>query len=203
MAENRLQAFITTQCRLYQTYERNITTLNNTLKYQRDIQIGKQIPRQYRPRVFLKTLSTNSTACSDFKQEFEELFFKQLDKAVTLNTVSLVIEKEAQASVVSLVESHLVSLKETLSPTIIAHYYHSFLTQAQLTNHKPSPALKSILSAKTTASDNPPPPPPPLQSKHSKRKQRTEQNSEGPMTKKPKQDNHFLYQGQRLNPLPP
>ena len=66
-------------------------------------------------------LSTNSTMNEDFKKEYTNMFFKQLDKAITHNSISLEIEKGALSNIILQVENHLISIQSLVHPEVIPY----------------------------------------------------------------------------------
>lgn len=122
MAEIQLQTFLEQKGTAYGQHQDKITSLNQIWEHQRNIQTRGQIPKKYQPRNVPKIFSQINTTI-DFKKEFEAKFFKQLDTAIAQNTITLMLEKESQSSIIC------QALPTTASCNSLQHKYSTHESQ--------------------------------------------------------------------------
>ena len=162
VVKSQTEKFLTTQSLEYQKHVTHIRELETTLQYQHLIQSQKTIPKVYTPK---PPQTSNPLLTEKFKQEYCNLFFHQLERAIESNSISLELHRAASKSIVTQTEQHLASLN--LTPDDVTEMYHQFISQNNIKEHTPLPAIQMVM--KNTAST--PHSPTPV-SQHSKKRKR-------------------------------
>ena len=137
--KSQTEMFLDTQSLEYQKHISHIKELESTLQHQYMIQSQKTIPKMYTPKILQ---ISNPLLTQKFKQEYRSLFFQQLDKAIESNTISLELHKAASNSIVTQIEHH--------TPSNITELYHRFISQNNIREHTPLPAIHLLINSNTT-----------------------------------------------------
>lgn len=135
-------SFLQVQTEEYQGHATRLLDLKLALEHQQTIQSNKTIPKQYQPKQ-LKTF--DSTLSQEFNQKYSTLFFQQLDRVITSNTIKLKLT-ECTMSIVTQTELYLSRL--TLSTQDICSLYDKFLSDCQISHHTPIPQLQAKVQQK-------------------------------------------------------
>jgi hypothetical protein len=80
---------------------------------------------------------------AEFRQKYNELFFQQLQKVITNNTIELKLLESRLATILTQTECHLSTLP--LAPNQIEIMYKEFLLENGIVDHTPLPELQSKL----------------------------------------------------------
>ena len=130
--------FLCAQSEEYQETHTKLKEVKLALEHQQNIDISRIIPKQYQPKQ-LKSFDTSLT--KDFIQEYETLFFKQLRKVITNNTIKTKLFESRLNSIVAETEQHLSTLE--LPPKEMYAIHKKFLSDNQIINHTPIPCPQS------------------------------------------------------------
>ena len=123
-------SFLEVQTEEYQGHATRLMDLKLALEHQQTIQSNKAIPKQYRPKQ-LKTF--DSTLSQEFNQKYSTLFFQQLDRVITSNTIKLKLTECTMTSIVPQTELYLSRL--TLSTEDICSLHDKFLSDIPSYTH--------------------------------------------------------------------
>ena len=179
-------SFLQVQTEEYQGHATRLMDLKLALEHQQTIQSNKAIPKQYQPKQ-LKTF--DSKLSQEFNQKYSTLFFQQLDRVITSNTIKLKLTECTMTSIVTQTELYLSRL--TLSTQDICSLYDKFLSDCQITHHTPIPQLQVKVHQKkvpSTCTSS-------ISSKRRRPKRKTTTpGPSSPPTKRTKLD-HFLSPG--------
>ena len=182
-------AFLQAQSREYQNNATRLRELTVTLEHQQGIQASKVIPKQYQPKP-LKTF--DSSLMEEFSLQYKELFFKQLEKVVTNNTIKVKLLESMLASIITQTENYLSTLPLSTEETTIL--YNEFLSENKIEHHTPLPALQTKLQQKGVAITHPP-------ATHSKRtRPKRKSTTPIPPSKKYSKPDPFLSQSPLHSP---
>ena len=122
-----------------QRYTNANNEIEKELKQQQSIKQHRTIPKCHRPKplyIATSTPTTTSELSSKFVAEYETMFFQQLERAITHNTITLEINRIRQETIVLEIEKLLIISKE--NPAIIKHYYNDFMNTNNIpVNHQP------------------------------------------------------------------
>lgn len=174
------------QSKEYQQTYISFKEVTLALEHQQNIAISRVIPKQYRPKQ-LKSFDTS--LMKELDQEYGTLFFKQLGKVITNNTIKAKLFESRLNSIVAETEQYLSSL--ALQPEEIDTIYKKFLLENHIKNHVPNPCLQSKLQcANKTKTTHPPPLP--LRKRTRPKRKATALHPESEKHRKP---NNFLFQG--------
>ena len=100
-------SFLQAQTKEYQGHTTRLEELNLALEHQQTIQSNKIIPKQYQPKQ-LKTF--DSALSEEFNQKYSTIFFQQLDKVITSNTIKAKLTECTLTSIVTQTEQYLSRL---------------------------------------------------------------------------------------------
>ena len=131
-------SFLEKQSTEYQTCLEALRNVRATLEHQQNIEISRIIPKKYQPKL-LKT--SEPTLMEEFRQNYNDLFFQQLERAITSNTIELSLLESRSASILTQTEDYLSTL--SLPPEDIKILYNKFLRENGIENHTPLPVLQS------------------------------------------------------------
>lgn len=145
--------FLSSQSVEYQRHLSQVTTLTTTLTHQQNIQTYKTIPKRYRPTP-LKASDPSLT--QQFIQEYNELFFKHLEKVITNNQIKLELHKSALTSIIMQTELHISRLVSQPAHEKKA-LYDSFLLQNRIENRIPIPELQQCFKTDSPKTSLPKP----------------------------------------------
>ncbi len=164
-----------------QQYQQHLTTRNKTIKtirYQNNIKTYRTIPKQYLPLQTPELIIQDTTLSRQFDQQYESLFFDNLDKVITQNTITLELENARLRDIIQQTEKHLTTV--TAPTDVITQLHRNFLTRNNITNHD---------DATTSAITNPSTIQQTQLSKHTRRKRSIHHHPKGNKQHKP---NRFL-----------
>ena len=133
-------SFLQAQTKEYQDHTTRLKELKLALEHQMIIQSNKIIPKQYQPKQ-LKTF--DSALSQEFNQKFSTLFFQQLDKVITSNTIKVKLTECTLTSIVTQTEKYLSTL--ALPTQEICLIYDKFVSDCQINHHTPLPELQTKL----------------------------------------------------------
>ena len=151
----------------------------------------KHINQQSHPKtISAETLKSFDVALTkELNQEYETLFFKQLEKVIVSNTIKSKLFESRLNSIVAEAEKHLSTL--ALPPEEIDAIHKKFLLENHIKDHVPNPCLQSKLQpTKETRTARPPSPP---QRKRTRPKRKA--TTPHPEPEKHRKPNNFLSQG--------
>ena len=127
---------ITKQIEMYRYLKTEIDTLENVLQLQLKMQVHHTIPKQFKPACQLQILHPNKNSIqTTFSEDFENIFFPYLNKAIATNTITMEIQKAKLHDVITTTESLLIKSEERTE--ILQQQYIHFL--------KSTPALSKKL----------------------------------------------------------
>lgn len=178
-------SFLQVQTKEYQGHAIRLMDLKSALEHQQTIQSNKVIPKQYQPKQ-LKTF--DSALSQEFNQNYSALFFQQLDRVITSNTIKLKLTECAMTSIITQTELYLSRLTEPTQD--ICSLYDKFLSDCQISHHTPIPQLQAKVQQKRDLGTCTP-----STSTKRRRPKRKSTVPPPPPTKCTKQD-HFLSPGQ-------
>ena len=131
----------------YQNHLASRNKLEKAIKFHQQIKITREIPRQFKPKV-LNPISRAISLQEEFNKEYNELFFKHLDKVITQNQVSREIEEGALRAIISQTAQELTQLDKPLEE--VQHLYYTFTTSQKKQSQQ---KLKPNFSCSTTRKD--------------------------------------------------
>ena len=183
--------FLQAQSREYQRHASHTAELRATLEQQLNMEMYKTIPREYQPKQ-LKASKTSLT--EEFTKEYNQLFFKHLEKVITSNQIELQLHTSALTRIIVQTEVHLS--KSQLPSTEISSLYKKFLLDNHIEDRIAIPELQIKLQDESSA---------PITSIKPKKKRRQKRKCPSPApepSKHTKQD-HFLFVGSQEIRTPP
>ena len=176
--------FIRKQSNEYQQTTIKLKNLETTLEHQQIIQSNRIIPKQYQCKL-LKTFDTSLT--ERFNQEHSNLFFQQLDCAITSNSINVELLKARLTSIVIQTEQELSTL--CLSQGEVSTLYIEFLKESKIEDRIPIPVLRAkIGSNKTTTAS-------PTTAQPKRKRPKRKLSAKAPEPKKCRTEDHFLCPG--------
>lgn len=190
--------YLEQQSKEYQKHLNNRNKLEKAIKFHQQIKITREIPRQFKPKI-LNPISRAISLQEEFNKEYNELFFKHLDKVITQNQVSREIEQGALEAIINQTARELAQLDKPLKE--VQHLYYTFIQNNNISTENIPAEVKAKLqlSKKETertvmshdnmvTADTPEP------------SSSTPQNKKRKCTSQPKatkkQKHHFLEKGQ-------
>ena len=144
-------SFLEIQTKQYQDYAAKSSELKITLEHQQSIQSRKCIPKQYLPKQ-LKTL--DSALTEEFNQQYTTLFFRQLEKVITNNSIKLKLMACTMTSIIVQTERYLSTL--ALPTQEVAMLHKKLLSEIQVKHHVAIPELQAKLQQNGHSSADPP-----------------------------------------------
>ena len=123
-------SFLEKQSDEYQACLEKLRNVTATLEHQHSIQTSRSIPKQYQPKL-LKTFKPTLT--EEFRQNYNQLFLRQLERAITSNTIELRLLESRLASILTQTEQHLSTL--SLPHEGIKILYNKFLLENDIQNY--------------------------------------------------------------------
>lgn len=131
--ELTMATFITTEEMLQKNsseYQQHLTTRNRiakALEYQNNIMAFQTIPKCFLPSTTPQTVIPNPTLSTEFQTEYQQLFFRHLNKVITHNTITLELENARLNELVTRTEKQLSTL--TAPSETITQLRHKFYTE--------------------------------------------------------------------------
>ena len=187
-----MEAYVQAQTIEYQKHLTTTKDLESMIHHQQRLQDLRVIPNSYRP----KLLQTNNTSLTEeFNKQYESLFMEHLNKVLTSNIISLQLQKATLISIITQTEQHLSS--SSLPQKEIKKMYCKFLSENNIHQHTPIPALQAKLAEIPLPTTTPNP-------VHHRRRQKRKNSIPHPQPKKhTKSSHHFLSKGQTILHPPP
>lgn len=186
----------------YQNHLASRNKLEKAIKFHQQIKITREIPRQFKPKI-PHPISRAISLQEEFNKEYDELFFKHLDKVITQNQVSREIEEGALQAIICQTAQELTQLDKPLEE--VHHLYYTFIQNNSITEEKIPAEVKAKLQLSNketeytvTSSTNIVSPDTPIPSPSASRNKKRKCASQPAATKKRKR--HFLEKGQRTQP---
>ncbi len=142
-AQTEIEAFLEQQT---QQYQQHLTTRNKTIKtlrHQNNIKAYRTIPKLYLPPKTPELIIQDTTLSRQFDQQYESLFFDNLDKVITQNTITLELENARLRHIIQQTEKHLTTV--TAPTNVITQLHCNFLTRNNITDHDILPELQRTL----------------------------------------------------------
>ena len=93
----------------YQHHLSKKEKVNRILQHQQNIRTFQTIPKRYRPTATLETISPNPTLTKELETEFQQLFFRHLNKIIIHNTITLELENARLSEIISRTEEQLLT----------------------------------------------------------------------------------------------
>ena len=184
----------------YQNHLANRNKLEKAIKFHQQIKITREIPRQFKPKI-LNPISRAISLQEEFNKEYNELFFKHLDKVITQNQVSKEIEEGALRAIISQTAQELTQLDKPLEE--IRHLYYTFIQNNSIPEEKIPAEVKAKLQwsnketeCTATSHTSVVTPDTPISSPSASRNKKRKCASQPTATKK--QKHHFLETGQLI-----
>lgn len=185
--------FLQMQSAEYHRHASHATELRATLEQQLNMDMYKTIPREYQP----KQLKVSNTSLTDkFAIEYNQLFFKHLEKVITSNQIELQLHTSALTSII--VQTEVYLSKSQLPSIEITSLYQRFLLDNHIENRIAIPELQIKLCVEEDSNT-------PTGSVKPKKRRRQKRKCPTPApetTKHTKQDN-FLSLGPQETRTPP
>ena len=206
MAALNAREFLQKQEAQYNKHQQVIKKAENTVKHQYQIKANGIIPKKHRPKPPVVVNEENSRAkCTQsFQKEYNKLFFKSIDKAISLNTITIELEKARSSEITRRTEQVLCLSSEP--STLLLKLYKEFLERIDLSNHEISQELRVKLTTAPAHCSKKPSTEKTKQTRQNKKKtlrhtsvgaqKRKEAIPHPPATKQLKLD-HFLVKGQK------
>jgi hypothetical protein len=183
-------SFLEAQSKEYQACHEALKNVAATLDHQQNIQTSRMIPKQYQPKL-LKT--PKPTLMEEFRKNYNDLFFQQLEKAITSNVIERSLLESRLASILAQAEQHLSTLP--LPPKDIQMLHNKFLLDNGIENHTPLPELQSKITQEQSLATPPTP-------HHKRRRPKRKCPIQAPQASKQSKQDPFLYM-RPPNPPPP
>jgi hypothetical protein len=155
------------------------------------MEMYKTIPREYQPK---QLKASKTSLAEEFMKEYNQLFFKHLEKVVTNNQIELQLHTSALTSIIVQTDVHLS--KSQLPATEITSLYRKFLLDDHIEDRIAIPELQIKLQEESKD---------PATSAKPKKKRRQKRKCPTPApgpSKHTKQD-HFLCLGPQETRTPP
>ena len=145
MASANINQFLQKQECEYNKHQRVIKAAETTVKQQIQIKTKKEIPKKHRPKppTILDSDNCKGKFLQSFQEEYKRFFLKHLDEAISLNTITIELERARCLEVIRRTEKELCRSSE--SPEYILKQYTAFLQRINLLNHEFSPELQMKL----------------------------------------------------------
>lgn len=144
MTSMDVRHFLEQQTKQYKIHQSIINRVQTTLQHQHQIQSQNNIPKKHRPKPPIVIDTDRSKEFTEtFTREYEKFFFKELQEAITQNTVTLELERARCSDILRHTE---VTMSRSNIPTsLLTEYYSKFLQQLQITDRQPLPELQHKL----------------------------------------------------------
>ena len=136
-------------------YQHHLTTKNRitkALQHQNNIRAFQTIPKRYLPPTTLEVVTPNPDLTKEFQTEYQQLFFRHLNKIIIHNTITLELENARLKELISRTENQLST--SDIPPETIVHLHKKFYTQNAI-----SQETSPITNPQTTETTNPEPSP--------------------------------------------
>lgn len=184
-------SFLEAQSKEYQACLEALKNVTATLDHQQNIQISRTIPKQYQPKL-LK--ASKPTLMEEFRKNYNDLFFQQLEKAIASNIIEQSLLKSRLASILTQAEQYLSTLP--LPPEDIKMLHNKLLLDNGIENHTPLPELQSKITQEQSLST-----PPTVH--HKRRRPKRKCQTQAPQANKQSKQDPFLCVSPPSPPLPP
>lgn len=210
-----VQEFLKHQAVQYKKHQQTTNITQTTLNHQYQLQTRGTIPKKHRPKppTIISTDHSKAQSTESFLSEYNKLFFKSLQDAISQNSITLELEKARCIDILNQTEKELCRASEP--PTLLSEWYTSFLRQINCADHEISPELQrkfqGLDAHHTQETPKSHSKKRPFQSKRSKGKYTINRANattkrKNPMThppaKKQMKIDHFLGKGQKTTPNP-
>ena len=129
--------FLQAQSVEYQRHASHATELRATLDQQLNMEMYKTIPREYQPK---QLKASNTSLTEEFAKEYNQLFFKHLEKIITSNQIELQLHTSALTSII--VQTEMYLSKSLLPSTEITSLYRKFLLDNYIEDRIAIPELQ-------------------------------------------------------------
>lgn len=145
-----VQELLKKQATQYQKHMCVIKKTQATLDHQYRTQLHGTIPKKHKPLppTVINTNGNKEKFNKEFLRQYQELFFKSLQDAITKNTITLELEKARCTDVLRQTERELCQLTEP-GPAL-QKLYAKFLKDLLVTNHEILPELKKKFESQNT-----------------------------------------------------
>ena len=184
-----VQEYLDKQTSMYKSHANVVCRIKALLEHQYRIQAQETIPKKHRPLppAIISSDSDKESFERQFHQQYHDLFFKNLQEAITKNTINLELEKARCNEILVQTEKTLCLATETgLS---LAQRYNGFLQKLHIKDHEILPELRAKFNTPTNG--------PPTSAISSKKRKRKRHSSTQSTTKQMKLDS-FLVLGSSL-----
>ena len=135
--------FLQTQSAEYHHHTSHTTESKGILEQQLNMEMYKTIPREYQPKQ-LKV--SNTSLANKFAKEYNQLFFKYLEKIITSNQIELQLHTPVLTSII--VQTEVYLSKSQLPSTKITSLYQKFLLDNHIEDRIAIPELQIKLQEK-------------------------------------------------------
>ena len=169
-------SFLEVQSKEYLHCLKTLQHVTATLEHQQNILTSRMIPKQYQPKL-LKT--SKPTLTEEFGKNYNDLFFQQLEKAITSNTIELRLLESRLTSILMQTEQYLVTSSLPLEDIKMLH--NKFLKDNDIKNHTPLPELQSKMQDQH-----------PSTAHHKRRRPKRKCPTQAPQPKKQNKQDPFL-----------
>lgn len=173
----------------YQRHLSLVTELTTTLNHQQNMQTYKTIPKRYQPTL-LK--ASDPSLIEQFTKEYEDLFFKYLEKVITNNQIKLELHQCTLTNIIVQVETYISKLPNLEESKTL---YSTFLTENHIKNRIPIPELQKCFEIDSLKTDHP--------KRRRIRRQKRKCTIPTPEAIKHSKPNHFLSPGLQDTWTPP
>lgn len=214
MASANIIQFLQKQESEYKKHQRVIKAAEATVQQQIQIKSKQEIPKKHRPKppTIFDSDNCKEKFLQSFQEEYKRFFLKNLDEAISLNTITIELEKARCLEIIRRTEKELCESSE--SPTCILKQYTAFLQRINLSDHEFSPELQMKLHHSEITPDVPAPsskPSAPIMKRPFQRKRKccsnksTQQKNSPELEPRPMKQmklDHFLAKSQRHTTKP-
>lgn len=137
-----VEEFLKHQAAQYKKHQQTINTTKATLNHQYQLQTRGTIPKKHRPKppTIISTDHSQTQATESFLSEYNKLFFRSLQEAISQNSITLELEKARCVDILNQTEKELCRAAEP--PAMLLKWYTSFLRQINCTDHEMSLELQ-------------------------------------------------------------
>ena len=119
-------------------YQQHLTTRNRikkALEHQNKIRIFQTIPKRHLPPTTLEIIPPDTNLSKELQEEYQQLFFRQLNRVITHNTISLELENARLREITE----HQLTTSNAPTAVVQLQFYiqniptqqHSYLTAEQ------------------------------------------------------------------------
>ena len=192
--------------REYQTHLVQVQKLEHALQQQRNMLQYRTIPKLCRPQV-LTTVNPNKSLTDNFNRDYEELFFKHLERVMTNNNITLEIHKARVDNALAQFDQYLCNLEVT--PQRRLHLYKKFTKNKEIAKEvhlkveRMLPQEPMSQSVSTTKHSSPSQETSAYQKNQSKCGKKRKNSKQHPKAKKITKQQHFLSKGPNNLHQPP